>query len=50
MKHLEDVAAIPTRDKDVLREVRRAIQTVVPVRQSTYTEVQLGARANPTPI
>jgi predicted nucleotidyltransferase len=30
MKHLENVAAIPTRDKDVLREVRRAIQRVVP--------------------
>ena len=30
MKQLEDVVVIPTRDKSILREVRRAIQGVLP--------------------
>lgn len=30
MKRLEDVAVIPPRDKDVLREIRQAIQRLVP--------------------
>jgi len=30
MKRLDDVAVIPVRDKDILREVRRAIHTVLP--------------------
>ena len=30
MKHLEEVAVISTRDKDILREVRRAIQRLLP--------------------
>jgi predicted nucleotidyltransferase len=30
MKRLEDVAGIPTRDKDVLREVREIIHTLLP--------------------
>jgi predicted nucleotidyltransferase len=30
MQHLEEVAVIPARDKDILREVRQAIQRVLP--------------------
>jgi predicted nucleotidyltransferase len=30
MKRLDDVAVIPTRDKDILREVRRTIHTLLP--------------------
>lgn len=30
MKRLEDVAVIPPRDKDILREIRQAIQRLVP--------------------
>ncbi len=30
MKQLEDVAVIPTRDKEILREVRRAIRRLLP--------------------
>lgn len=30
MKRLDDVAVIPTRDKDILRELRRAIHTLLP--------------------
>jgi predicted nucleotidyltransferase len=30
MQHLDDVAVIPARDKDILREVRQAIERVLP--------------------
>ena len=47
MKHLEDMAAIPTSDKDVLREVRRAIQRVVP--GATVSLYGSGARGTREP-